>query len=259
MPTLQSYDNPTPVTFDKEKAISKLKETVHSLSFFIERIASEKAVMTDVYTHMGLMEHDFLELSELTDYQTVLKEEQERRLKDIRETMQENHRLKAEVGEKITAEQGSTWLRHMENILHAWQHAKGFQYIHIEKNLTWGVIFTINNDLHQEDAIDKPKTEIESICQTATPSVYEDDYPWEQEHMDYHNEILNTDTNKNTMRQFLQDTFPEAEVLEYKGRKNDRKNYIMTTKISVPYTDIQAYYEHCRKIAIEKAQKIIND
>lgn len=252
MPTLQNYNNPTPVTFDKEKAISKLKETVHSLSFFIERIASGKAVMTDVYTHMGLMEHDFLELSELTDYQTVLKEEQERRLKDIRETMQENRRLKTEIGEKITAEQGSAWLKHIENILYAWEHAKGFQYVSIEKNLTWGIIFTINDDLHQKDAIGKPRTEIESVCQTATPSVHEDGYPWELEHMDYHDEILNTDANKNNMQQLLWDTFPKAEVIEYRSRKNDRKNYVMTTTVSIPYTDIQAYYGRCKKIAIEK-------
>lgn len=252
MPKLTIYQNNDPIPGDKNELLKHIQDTIQNLSFFYERVQTEKAVMTDVHTHVGLMEQNFLKLAELTDYQTVLKDEKEERLKTIRETMEENRLLKEQAGQNILPEQGQAWLNLMINILDAWSNATGFHYMKLVYPLTWGLRIMLDDELTQEDALDEPrkqKTKLRRIIYEHTPSIYNhpDVKDWNIEYMDYHNCLLNTDRNKDNIIELITETFPESVICEFISRQNDNHNFILRPEIIIPYKAIWDYYQNCKQ------------
>ena len=123
MPTkLEIYNNRTPLDLhpvDIEKADNLLRDIVDNLQFFRIRL-QENPTMIDSHTHMGLFEHKLKELAPIVKYDSVLKEEQEKRYAEIRNANMEIRRLNMLLGNGISPEGISAKLRDYDNAIRNW-------------------------------------------------------------------------------------------------------------------------------------------
>lgn len=242
MPTkLEIYNNRTPLDLhpvDIEKADNLLRDIVDNLQFFRIRL-QENPTMIDSHTHMGLFEHKLTELAPIVKYDSVLKEEQEKRYAEIRNANMEIRRLNMLLGNGISPEGISAKLRDYDNAIRNWYGAHGFQYASLKEYTAYGIIYEFNDELQYEpdNGCSNRKEWTETFTKTYK-LIAKDNTIFDIYRDTYHAELLDTDKNKKLITDLITKSFPEAQIREFRSRMNDFNSYSLRFTVYLPYSDI---------------------
>lgn len=96
MNKLKAFKDESPLLLsgkEKENVIKKINEEISCLLFFRDLIQEEKAVVTNVWTCLGLNESYHSDLSKMVGYNSILAKEKEERHKEIRDKNEEIRKL----------------------------------------------------------------------------------------------------------------------------------------------------------------------
>lgn len=239
--TFEVYNNRKPLNLnasDIRKANNLLKNAIDSLQFFYVRL-NDNPTMTDVHTHMGLFEHYHTELSDIVNYDSVLKEEQEKRHIALRKANMEIHRLNQLLGNGISPEGISTKLKDYDNAIRNWYGAHGFQYARLKEYTAYGIIYEFNDELQYEpDNGCSSRKEWTETFTKAYELIAKDNTVFDIYRDTYHAELLDTDKNKKLITDLITKSFPEAQIREFRSRMNDFDSYSLRFTVYLPYSDI---------------------
>lgn len=248
--SLTVYENDTPLfpensENEKRKAMKLLNDIQSSNEFFAMRIQKRLATYRDSYTHMGLMESYIKELAPYVHYDSILDEQMKRRYKEIREVNQENRRLKEQMGKTISAIEVSAYIRRMSNVLHAWGDLWGFDFLIDRQTYAHG--FAVETDqeiLNEPRNIKESKKEnpVYEILRPYRHHISDDpNHSWDLLRLDYHNELLDTDRNRQNLTDILKTDFPNAEIRGFKSRINDKHSFSLSASVIISFEDLENF------------------
>lgn len=223
---------------DKEKAVKLVNDIIHSMSFFLENLANWELQKDDVKTFMGLFESYFTELSPLVGYDSVLVQERKGRNAKIRELNTEIARLQSLIGQEISPEAVSGFLRNCDNIFRAWYGSLGFRYASLERFSFCGVFYEFSDEI--DYGADDGLSSMEDLAKKMQSDhiILAEQEGWDITRDKFHGTLLDTDRNKQMVQSLFQSSFPGCDIVEYRSRKNDYGSYSIRVKIYIPYTDI---------------------
>ena len=225
---------------NRKKAAKLIDDILHSMSFFRELVANEDLTMEEIDTHMGLFESYFNELIPIVKYDSILKEGYEQRYKEIRVLNKENKRLTNLLGKEISAEGLKGALRRCDDIFRAWYGSLGFSYASLKNYGLYGIMYEFSEELdhNQSDGYTGMKELSEKMCKDKEVITLQKNTGWNLDGDRYHMELLDTDHNRNLIRELFMKTFPESDIREFRSKRNDYGTFSMRFSVLVPYEDI---------------------
>lgn len=237
------HNDATPVILtdeQKRKFKETISKTIAQLSFFAELMDTMDVSTVD--THMHLLEYAVKDLSDLTDYQSIVAQEVEQRHKELQQANQRIYELTNQLGHGITADAVCGALRRYENILRAWYEAAGWRYGSVQCNRNG-----FNVDMTDElEPLTKTKARFSSIDDMYQlfkrnlpqlqniPGIQITNAPGSRR---IH--LLDTEENKQLIQNLVCGTFPDAIVQGFSSR-NDCDRFYMQSQLYIPYKDLAA-------------------
>jgi hypothetical protein len=246
MDELKSFNDDTPLRLsgiEKENVIKKINEAISCLSYFKNTIQEDITIVTNVWTCLGLNESFHADLSKMVGYDSILAKEREERHKEIREKNEKIRRLIEQRGKEVTPEAIQGALNRYEDIFRAWFKNEGFHYASIQNLSAYGLIAELTS---QMDYVKPSSSNDDEICN----KIWKEDVGTEDKFNNgwniykdqYHGELLDTDNNKQLIKELLLENFPNARIYKFSGRKNDHGSFSLCTEVYISYLDLDNYY-----------------
>lgn len=241
MSKLPVYKNKTLLDLSKDehdKIDDLISKIVASMQFFYQRL-HENPTMEDTWTHMGLFESYFKDLSPLVKYDSIMVTERENRFKEIREKNEKIRQLQSMLGKEITAEGVTAKLREYDDIVRLFYGSLGFEYASLESYNTNGIVYRFTPNLFDEpdDGTSSLKQYTPNFQKAFNP-IIGDNTEYDVYKDTYHSELLDTDKNRKLIQKLMTDTFPDSLIRKWESRLNDFDSYSMSFTIFIPYNDI---------------------
>lgn len=212
------------------------------LSIFGDLIQKEKAVVTNVWTCLGLNESYHSDLSRMVGYDSILAKEKEERHKEIREKNEEIRKLTEQRGKEVTPEAIQGALRRYEDIFRAWYDNEGFRYASISDLSAYGMTVELTPEMNFRDS-EKYDDEIYKKIWTEDSGTEEKiNDEWDIYKSQFHAELLDTENNKKRITELFLRCFPNARIYKFSGWRNDYKVFSLRTEIHITYSDLDIYY-----------------
>lgn len=233
----------TPNYLDQEtvtKAVPVLTKLFDSMSFFYTRL-KDHPQEEDMQTHMRLFESYFSELSDLFGYHSNATEKRNKlfaNLRDERKRLEEDKKRFANTTSPI---QVTACLKRYEDIFTAWYESNGFHYANLQKTMNHGFLFDVSDELEKEqDCNLTSDNEFFTWCCQRFCKI--------QDHTScdfyanaYHDNLLDTDTNKKILQQILQ-IFPSASIHNFHTIHDKNRHYLRWT-VYVSFGDLEQLYQ----------------
>lgn len=238
---LPVYNDRTPVTLTPEKQgtiMKSIKTITSALAFFTARMAQNNVKNTDVDTCMGLLEHNVADLSKATGYDGILAKEVEERHAEIRKLNKRIRELEEERGKAVSATAVSAAIRRYEDVFRAWYESCGFRYASIEYS-AYGFRADFSAELNhvRERHLARSNEELARFAKMTT--FIPESADWDVIKDDYHDELADTDKNRQNLIRLFTEAFSDVIVNEFKGRKNDFGSFSLRINVYVSYEDIE--------------------
>lgn len=228
---------------EKENVIKKINEEISCLLFFRDLIQEEKAVVTNVWTCLGLNESYHSDLSKMVKYDSILAKEEEERHKEIREKNEEIRKLTEQRGKEVTPEAIQGALRRYEDIFRAWYENEGFNYASISNLSPYGMTTELTSEMNFSDPTKCDHDEVYKKIWSEKSSTEEKiDSGWDIYKSQFHAELLDTENNKRRINELLLRCFPNTRIYKFTARKNDYDGFSLRTEIHITYSDLDRYY-----------------
>lgn len=245
MSKLEVFQDESPLLLsgkEKEEAIKKINEEISCLLFFRDLIQEEEAVVTNVWTCLGLNESYHSDLSRMVGYDSILAKEKEERHKEIREKNEEIRKLTEQRGKEVTPEAIQGALRRYEDIFRAWYDNEGFRYASISNLSAYGMTAELTSEMNFRDS-EKYDSDIYKKIWTENSGTEEKiDDGWDIYKSQFHAELLDTENNKKRINELFLRCFPNTRIFKFTGRKNDYNGFSLRTEIHITYSDLDIYY-----------------
>lgn len=245
MSKLKVFQDESPLLLsgkEKEEVIKKINDEISCLLFFRDLIQEEKAVVTNVWTCLGLNESYHSDLSKMVGYDSILAKEKDERHKEIREKNEEIRKLTEQRGKEVTPEAIQGALRRYEDIFRAWYDNEGFKYASISNLSAYGMTVELTPEMNFRDS-EKYDDEIYKKIWTEDSGTEEKiNEGWDIYKSQFHAELLDTENNKKRINELLLRFFPNARIYKFTGWKNDYKGFSLRTEIHITYSDLDIYY-----------------
>lgn len=247
MGRLKVFSDETPLSLskeDKEKVIKKINESLSCLLFFKDLIEEEKAVVTNVWTCLGLNESYHADLSKMVGYDSILAKEKDERHKEIRKKNEEIRKLTDQRGKEITPEAIEGALRRYEYILRAWYENEGFNYGSISNLSAYGISIELTSEMNFREDTHHENNEIcKKIWSDEISTEAKIESGWDIHKAQFHAELLDTENNKKRIQALLLHCFPNVRIFKFTGRRNDYDGFSLRTEFNVSYSDLENYYK----------------
>lgn len=246
MDELKVFQDESPLLLsgkEKENVIKKINEEISCLLFFRDLIQEEKAVVTNVWTCLGLNESYHSDLSKMVGYDSILAKEKEERYKEIRAKNEEIRKLTEQRGKEVTPEAIQGALRRYEDIFCAWYENEGFNYASISNLSAYGMTAELTSEMNFRDFTRYDHDEIYKKIWTENKSTEEKiDSGWDIYKSQFHAELLDTENNKKRINELFLKCFPSIRIFKFTGRKNDYNGFSLNTEVHITYSDLDGYY-----------------
>ena len=230
---------------EKEEVIKKLNDEISCLLFFRDLIQEEKAVVTNVWTCLGLNESYHADLSKIVGYDSILAKEKEKRYKEIREKNEKIRKLTEQRGKEVTPEAIQGALSRYEDIFRAWYNNEGFNYASISNLSAYGMTAELTSEMNFKNSAkyDYNNDEINKKIWTENSGTEEKiNNGWDIYKSQFHAELLDTENNKKRINELLLSYFPNTRIFKFIGRKNDYNGFSLRTEFHISYSDLDTYY-----------------
>ena len=232
MLTLRKFSDDTPFTPSEAELgviVKKINEELAALSCFREVLTDGGAVNTDVWTFMGSNESLHCELAKLVGYDSILAKLKVERHAEVREKNQEIRRLTDQLGRGCSVAAVVGALRRYESNLREWCTSVGFDYCHVVSLSTGWLSAELTPTMNV--VVDEPEGgELKTdggfaLAQTSRHRL----------------ELLDTDANRQLVRELLGGQFAGVRVTGFSSRVLDDGQFALTTRFDVPYADLDAF------------------
>lgn len=245
-----------PVPLSKE-AHSKCLKTVESLysqtAYLHERLKQNNLRKSDIQTLLSLFRYGFNDLNEALAGGQFLDDALEQAKADLRAANSRIRKLEAETGQNLSGTQVRSGIMHMSGVINAWYELCGFRYAAETINhMGLSLEFSYETDsLTKQAAIRERLESIEqgdrAFARKAVHFInylFDEDSEFDLYRDTYHNELLDTDKNRNLIQKLITGAFPNARVTGYDIRR-DRSQYLLRPRVYIDFDDI---YNLCRLI-----------
>lgn len=233
----------------KKAALKKTNDLLSSLGFFRNLILEYEPKKADVWTHLGLLEHGIVELSELTGYNGMLQKEHEARHAEVRVANIRIRELEAELGAGTGPDAVGSGIAHYMEVLGTFYSACGFRYASMDPT-RWGIHADFTHELsktvERSPFADRKLLAMAILERDFIPGLEN----WELEHDQFHDNLLDTDKNRANLRAMYADVFPGDEVREFRSIR-DGNMYYLKHEITVSWNNLAAWEAKIRQIAKE--------
>lgn len=245
MSKLRVFQDESPLLLsgkEKESVIKKINEEISCLLFFRDLVQEEKAVVTNVWTCLGLNESYHSELSKMVGYESILTKEKEERHKEIREKNENIRKLTEQRGKEVTPEAIQGALRRYEDIFRAWYGNEGFRYASISTLSAYGITAELTPEMNFRDS-ERCNNEIYKKIGTGNSGT-EDKIAdgWDIYKSQFHAELLDTENNKKRINELLLRCFPNIRIFKFTGINNDYNGFSLRMEMHITYSDLDRYF-----------------
>lgn len=235
-----TFNDHTPLNLTEEKkqeALKNIRDIQNSLAFFAQRII-DGARKDDVYTHLGLLEFQTADLSKATGYDGILAKQVEARNAEVRKLNQRIHELEDQRGAEVDATAVTAALKRYEDVFVSWYESCAFQYASVEYG-PYGIQADFSNELsHTREKGLSRNNEVFAKFSMMTPFIPESE-DWDIIKDDYHDELADTDRNRQNLIQLFTSAFPDVVIIEFKARKNDYGSFSLSINVHISFEDIE--------------------
>lgn len=222
----------------RDAAVRATNDALSQLSFFRELLVKHEPRRSDVFTHVGLLEHCLVELSRVTGYDGMTLQENERRHAELRAANNEIFELRRQVGQQVTATAISNGMAHYERVFATWWAAHGFRFADTSFTTT-GIRATVGHELvnttPRSSFADKRLLRI-AAASTAMIDEPEFDVLPDQ----FHSELLDSDRNRGAIIAEYARSLPGARVTGFSSVL-DGENFYLRHDVLVPYEALENY------------------
>lgn len=230
-----------------QKTVDVIQEIRSQVAFLQTLLEKNACGATDVKTHMGLLRHRYDDLAALFGYDGVSRALDQAH-SDNRAANLEIAELKRRLGKKTTAQGASSRLNALEQAFHTWRRLCGFDYVSTgwtQYSLT--LEFTSHID-HQDDDDDKDNNGADSFgdrdlagrIRKKVPYRFGKGSDWDLKKDSFHDDMLDTDKNREKLKDLLTSTFPGASVHGFSSHR-DGQWYLLRMKGAVPWEAIETW------------------
>jgi hypothetical protein len=126
-------DDPELLVISDEKIKKEILDLAKNLSFsgseLFNRLKESKLEKGLCQTLLSLLESYVVSLHKNLNYDSTLKEEHNKRYIEIRRLNSENHELRQQLGNKVSAEDVREKLKNMKDTIYDWWKEEGFGYV----------------------------------------------------------------------------------------------------------------------------------
>lgn len=242
---LEMYDNRQRAELqkaDQEKAKALITKIFQSLEMFYT-LVDDKLTMKDVQTYMYLFESYFGELSPLVKYDSVLAEEKNARIAELRKLNMENQELKMKLGAaaSLDAKAISAALRYYDSVFTTWYESCGFKYASKEVIYHWGILYELSPEVCAEPStnlIGSSFSDLFNRLLEEHPALFGADCNWDIQWDRFQGEVLDTDNNRLLFTELLRKYFPGSRIQGFRSRQNDFGSLSLRVEVLVPFEDI---------------------
>ena len=222
----------------KTAALKTVDEAITSLAFFKKLLSDHEPRRSDIFTHLGLLEHTLVELSEVTGYDGMTARENERRYAELRAANARIRELETKIGDQVSADAVSTGIDRYSRIFGAWWAARGFKYADMTPN-QWGIRAKVDDELvngepHRTFADEKLLKLVVAATTRFTAPEFDVD-PGQ-----FHSNLLDTDRNRAAIIAAYAESLPGARVNGFTSVVEDGKFYLRHD-VTVPYEDLERW------------------
>lgn len=239
-----TMDGPVSLTPENtEKAAKTMTDIIHSLQFFHEMLKSGTLYKADVKTHIGMLRYGFNDLNELLDGGQFLSEKLEETVTLLQKANRKIKLLESQSGANVTAVNGQTFIKHMEDALATWYELSGFHFGSSSINVR-GITLDMSDELEHkypdEERCDVSfgRKDIATKIAHRTPYRFGSGY-------DIHTDglrmsLLDTDNNRKRLKDLFTSVFPNSHICGFAPRSN-KNLYMLRVNVFVPFTDIERW------------------
>lgn len=161
----------------------------------------------------------------------------------LQESNNERNELRQELGQSAKAHTITYGLRHYMNALYAWLELTGFHYASMRFEMM-GITCDISHDIDHK--LDDPRNitfgdkALAAKAASRTPYRFDEHTRFDLYRDSFHDELLDTDNNREQLKQLFRTVFPESRLQGFSVRF-DRELALLRTYVYVPYADIQKW------------------
>jgi hypothetical protein len=113
----------------KKEVLSEAQNLCCSADEFFNRLKAGKLEKGFCQTLLSLFESYTVRLHEHLDYSSVLKKEHDQRYIEIRQLNMQNHELRKQLGDKVSAEDVREKLKNLKDIIYEWWKSEGMGHV----------------------------------------------------------------------------------------------------------------------------------
>ena len=134
-------DTPVEITDEQKKNLAKsmneLRQHIGMLEYLIKNGKTGKGALDSC---MSIIDHNTQDIGNIFGYDTYLKQQQEKTLKEIREVNSENHELRRQLGQKVSTEDIRMKMKAVIDGFRYWAETKGFGWMSDVQVNRWGTL-----------------------------------------------------------------------------------------------------------------------
>lgn len=244
LPVQPSIMDKTVLFSDPEKiakATHAVDEMLASLSFF-KTLLNGGPQVSEIYTHLSLLEHGLKDLSDCTGYNGILAKEMENRHAELRAANLKINQLAQELGRGVTPSAVSAAIRRYESLFRAWYESHGFKYASVTIN-QWGLYAEMTDEL--ANTVKKTVNLADKETYAAAISrpdnrLISRDPEFDIDPDRYHSNLSDTQRNRSALLALYQTELPNARIEKFMSYIDCNK-YHLRHEVFVPYADITAW------------------
>ena len=225
-------------------------QTVQQLNFFAHLLKIRKCGQTEVDTHMSLLRNSFDDLAQILGKDVLSSRLAETQLL-LREANGKISDLERKLGAEADTDTAMAKLRSLEERFETWYQLSGFHYA----TLTYyrnGINADFSDEIeHNRDTgphIHLGDKALAVQIAPVVPYLFESGYDILKDN--FHDNLLDTDKNKQALKDLFLTTFPGSHINGYKSHRNN-DNFALRVEVYIPYKSIDIWYKNVVQKAAE--------
>ena len=203
-------EDETIVKVEDKKEVMKVAVDLYSIVGMLHKqIKEDRTEKGFLETALSLIEHGAADLLTSLGYESIQKKDLEKRYAEIKAVNKENHELRRQLGEKVSAEDIREFLKTASMNLYDWGKKSSLGYVKERSFGSYGVICELS------PAGGFIETEDINVLRRKGFEL--------KKESKYHYNMVGSKENINLIDEMLKDKFPSGEILDVDLRSSDKR------------------------------------
>lgn len=232
---------------NESQAANAVANIVSLMSYTKDRLNQANLTGGDADVILANLSYYFKDLDTALGNRQILSKKLDETRALLRQANNELYELKSENGRNTSARQVIDGLKFLEDLFDTWYSLCGFHYGSVSYS-RYGLLVEFSSDVEKAETKDEliqgltfGRKDLAKRYAFTVPYLFHKDCS-EYDLFDdvYHANLLDTDRNRNLLKELFTKFFPEANIHGFESYQ-DGDQYFLRTKVFVPFEDLDAW------------------